>query len=431
MINRLFKILSSLRLTVVLLSFALLLVFFGTLAQVKLGLYDAQAEYFRSLFVFWKPQGASFKIPIFPGGWLLGGLLLVNLLAAHAKRFQFAWKKSGIFLIHIGLILLLLGQFLTELFQIESVMRLDLNQTKNYTEDSRHNELAIIDVSKPDKDDVVSIPESLFKKKGEIHVPGLPFTINVKSYFENSTLAGPMTGEKVKMHSSQGIGQKLSFAETNATKSMDDENKPAAWIEIVGEKGPIGDWLTSLWLTKYGAFVKQQTGDMLGNELDEPQLFTANGHTYQIALRPIRYYKPYRITLLKATHEIYPGTGVPGIPKNFSSKIHLSDPARGEERDVLIYMNNPFRYAGETFFQFQMDAGAGSSTLQVVKNPAAITPYLSCTLVGLGLLTQFLMHLINFGRKNKNQTPTSRRSETAKKEKPSLTPAAVAQRRVS
>src|SRR6266498_1171042 len=115
MFARLISIFASLRLTVVCLLMAIVLVFVGTLAQVKLGLYVTQTHYFQSLFVYWGPEGKDWKIPV----WL-GAVLLVNLIAAHLKRFQFSWKKSGIFLIHFGLIALLLGQFLTEMFQVES-----------------------------------------------------------------------------------------------------------------------------------------------------------------------------------------------------------------------------------------------------------------------------------------------------------------------
>ena len=67
MIDRAFKFFSSLWLTVVLLVFALVLVFVGTMAQVKLGLYVAQEEYFRSLFIYWTPGNGGLKIPVFPG----------------------------------------------------------------------------------------------------------------------------------------------------------------------------------------------------------------------------------------------------------------------------------------------------------------------------------------------------------------------------
>jgi len=50
-----FKIFTSLRLTVVCLAVGILLVFFGTVAQVNEGLYDAQHRWFRSFFVWWSP----------------------------------------------------------------------------------------------------------------------------------------------------------------------------------------------------------------------------------------------------------------------------------------------------------------------------------------------------------------------------------------
>ena len=117
LVSRLIKIFTSLRLTVILLSFAILLVFIGTLAQVDEGLYNAQSHYFRQwlvlgLHVFGK------KIPlILPGGYLIGTLLLVNLLAAHIYRFRFSTSKIGILLTHAGVILLLVGQLVTDMLR--------------------------------------------------------------------------------------------------------------------------------------------------------------------------------------------------------------------------------------------------------------------------------------------------------------------------
>src|ERR1700675_1340265 len=103
------RLFASLRLTVVCLGFGMLLVFLGTLAQVHLGIHAVQARYFQSLLIFWSPPGASWKIPILPGGYLLGTVLLANLITAHATRFQFSRKKIGIILLHFGVILLLIG----------------------------------------------------------------------------------------------------------------------------------------------------------------------------------------------------------------------------------------------------------------------------------------------------------------------------------
>src|SRR5436309_12097322 len=106
MVERILKFFNSLKLTVVLLSVGLVLVFIGTLAQVDEGLYQAQARYFKSWLIL-----RPLNLPIlFPGGYLLGTVLMVNLLAAHTARFQLTRKKAGLFMIHGGVILLLLGQ---------------------------------------------------------------------------------------------------------------------------------------------------------------------------------------------------------------------------------------------------------------------------------------------------------------------------------
>ena len=109
MLDRFIKLITSLRLTVVCLALGLILVFLGTIAQVDEGLYQAQNRWFRSFLVWWGPQGANWHLPIFPGGYLIGTVLLVNLVAAHLKRFQLAWKKLGIHVTHSRIILLLVG----------------------------------------------------------------------------------------------------------------------------------------------------------------------------------------------------------------------------------------------------------------------------------------------------------------------------------
>ena len=165
MIKRLVNFFTSLRLTVACLSLAMLLVFIGTLAQVDEGLYAAQNRYFRSFLIYWTPKGSAWGIPILPGGYLLGCVLIVNLISAHIKRFTFTKKKLGIFLTHIGLIMLLTGGLLTDLFQVETHMRLTEGQTKNYSESGMESELVFIDKSKPDIDEVTAIPLSLVARK--------------------------------------------------------------------------------------------------------------------------------------------------------------------------------------------------------------------------------------------------------------------------
>jgi cytochrome c biogenesis protein ResB len=113
-------------------------------------------------------------------------------------------------------------------------------------------------------------------------------------------------------------------------------------------------------------------------------------------MRQRRFYKQFALTLIHFAHDRYAGTD---IPKNFSSRVRLVDLQHGENREVLISMNDPLRYRGFTFYQQGFDNNDTTTILQVVKNPAMLMPYIACALVGLGLLIQFSMHLFGFVRK--------------------------------
>jgi len=373
-LRRLFDFWSSLRLTVVCLALAAGLVFVGTLAQVDAGVYAAQAKYFRSFLVFWTLPGTSLSLPVLPGGYLVGAALLLNLACAHAKRFGFTKRKLGLWLIHAGLILLLLGQLATDLFRVESSMRLTEGETKSYSEDEQKNELAIVDTTRRHYDEVVAISESRLAEGKDLRHPRLPFTVRVHRYWPNSVSVTAQTEPGVPL-ATQGAGQRVQFQEAPPTSSTDRRNVPTAYIELLAPTGSLGTWAVSAWL-------------------DAPQAFTHANRTYQMALRPARYYKPFSLQLIAFSHDKYTGTE---IPRNFSSRLRLRRPDTGEDREVRVYMNNPLRYAGETFYQAGYDErGARATILQVVRNPGWLTPYVSCTLVGVGLVVQFLTHLVGF-----------------------------------
>ena len=79
---------TSLKLAVVLLAVSALIVFLGTLAQVNEGLYEAQSRWFKQWIVI-RQEGDPWWVLIYPGGYLLGVLLIVNLTGAHLRRFKF------------------------------------------------------------------------------------------------------------------------------------------------------------------------------------------------------------------------------------------------------------------------------------------------------------------------------------------------------
>lgn len=380
MLRKFVNLITSLKLTIACLAAAMALIFAGTIAQVHLGIWEAQQRYFQSLFVWWPAEGQGFRIPIFPGGHLIGGILLINLIAAHAKRFHWAWRKLGIHLTHAGLIIMLAGGLFTDLFAVESHMRLSGGDTKNYSEDSRRMELAVIDTTDAELDQVTAIPEAVLRRRGTIEHQSLPFRIAVQHYYQNSRLQMVNeSGTNRKPIANQGPGAQVVVQPAPRATGVNDRDVVTAAVEILAPEGSLGTWLVS---------------DALG----APQTFSAGGHTWQLVMRPARYYKPYSVTLQKFTHERYVGTE---IPKNFASQITLIDPERAVNRNVLIYMNHPLRYRGETYYQAGFEKDDKTSILQVVRNPSFVAPYIACIVVAAGLLVQFGYHLVGFSRRRR------------------------------
>lgn len=372
---------TSLRLTVVLLALSIVLVFWATLAQTELGIWEVQERFFRSFFVLIEIPGTKIPIPAFPGGYFLGGLLLINLIASHIYRFKFTWRKAGIQLTHFGLILLLLGELFTSLWQEDYQLRLDQGQTKNYSESFRDYELAITETTHPDYDEVVVIPDDIVARGEAVQHPKLPFRVVPRVYLPNANLMMkdqvPSGMPTIDNTADQGIGPRLGIVPMRRASKENERNLPSALVELVGAEKPIGTWLVSPMLV-------------------QPQTFTHDGRTFRIELRLERAYKPFSLTLLELRHDVYPGSD---IPKNFSSRVQIEHADGTAGREALIYMNNPLRYGGLTFYQYQMDEANGYSVLQVVRNPSWLIPYIACALMAAGLLWQFGYHLLGFSRR--------------------------------
>jgi ResB-like family len=380
MLRRFIDLITSLKLTIVCLAAAMVLIFAGTLSQVHLGIWEAQQRYFQSLFIWWPADSNGFKIPIFPGGHLIGAVLLINLIAAHVKRFRWSMSKLGIHLTHAGLIIMLAGGLFTDLFAVESNMRLSNGDTKNYSEAPRQVELAVIDTSNPEYDQVTVIPEGVLRRGGTIEHKSLPFGIAVRHFYQNSRLQMANQAGGVRQPiANKGPGAQVVVEPLPRSTGMNDRDVVSAAVEILAPEGSLGTWLVS---------------DALG----APQTFATAGRTWQLAMRPARYYKPYSVTLQKFTHEKYPGTE---IPKNFASTVTLIDEERSVNRNVLIYMNHPLRYRGDTYYQAGFERDDRTTILQVVRNPSFIAPYVACIVVAAGLLVQFGYHLVGFARRKR------------------------------
>ncbi|PWU05695.1 MAG: ResB protein required for cytochrome C biosynthesis [Verrucomicrobia bacterium] len=383
---------SSLKLTIILLACAMVLIFFGTLDQVDYGIYEVQKRYFASFFTIWhyplQWPGSNFLswiiLPL-PGGYLLTTLLVINLLAAHFRYFVLRWSKIGIAFIHLGILMLIISGVISSLLQSESQMMLTQDKPVSYSQVTRENELVIIDTTDPNQLQTHTISEKTLRSSSIIPISNTPLSIKLEKFYPNSDIGLRSQNPEVKEKSlaTQGAGVKMDIVVFPKPVSYkeDEANGVTAYVTVLGRDeetqslDDIGTWLVSTII----------------DERFPAQKFSFAHKSYEIALRPKRIYFPFSLKLLKFNHDLYPGTD---IPRNFSSLVEIINPAKVANRTVLIYMNNPLRYEGYTFYQASY-AGK-NSVLQVVKNPGWLLPYFSVLLVALGLTFHFFLYLFKY-----------------------------------
>ena len=406
-----FSPLASVKLTLTLLSLSMILVFVATLEQVRIGIRGAQAEFFESFYGIWHyPEqfwGGSALNPIpvpIPGGYLLGGLLIVNLVAAYLTRFKWTYKKMGIQIIHLGIILLLAGQMFTQVMQVESRMQINKGESVDYIERFHGVELVFEDVTDEKQSKVVTIPQELLEEGGVFRTPELPFKIKVKNFGPNCNFdfasADKPVGEIVQgVNRGAGANGKLSVMPMDEDFSNEAQNYAYSTFELLKGTESLGTWFT----------LAHPAGNHWWPILDERladlafQPFRYENRLWGMSLRHEREYLPFSIKLNGIENEFYQGTE---IPFNFESDVDLKL-ENGQTRKALVYMNTPLRHAGKTFYQYQMNKAADYTVFQVIRNPSWLVPYIACILVSLGLLWQFSFHLLNFLRKNNAKPKTA------------------------
>ncbi len=443
--------LSSLRLTVVLLSMSMYLIFVGTLAQVELGIWQVVEKYFRSIYVMVPFDvfrsllypGSEEHWPgahPFPGGFLIIGLLLVNLLAAHAVRYKvtgkgkalyagfgliligtavtaytvlepatsaaiqqdvikmmliwtvpmtligvgcyfvFGNRKAGIVLIHGGLILMLVGEVITGIGADEGQMWIHENGVSNKIIDIREVEIAIVAGAGEGKEEHIVIPQAMIESadKDDTMIEGdtLPLTVRVDAWMENSDLLPTINGQDPTKV------QYRAEAMAAVTGTEQRADRPSAIVTLFKGGERLGQHLLTTW------------------EFVRPVNVEVDGKVWAVSLRFRETHLPYTLQLSDFRHDKFTGTTT---PMNYSSTLRLEVPDSEESRDAFIKMNQPLRYDGKAFFQsgfFQQPLNRNLGTiLQVADNPGAWVPYLSCVITTVGLCMHFVVSLLRYGRR--------------------------------
>ncbi len=541
------KPLASMKLTVVLFALSVFLVFTGTLVQTRVGIWQVMDNYFRSWFAWiefkiffppawipglvskqWQPffmdfpgKGAPLQGFYFPGGFLIGSLMALNLAAAHLLRFTFqakgrrlyagwavialgcvatylvitggsnpngvqgepffswgtlwwlmkfglaslslsgaycasrlpddrklerimlqagsvvlggltAWlfwennrvqlgddsmrilwqliqatlagvvllvgcilafnKRAGIVLLHAGVGLMMFAELLVTVRAKESQMYIVEGDTENHSSDTRTAELAVIDTSNSKQDKVTAIPKNFLHEGSLIQHADLPFDIEVVKYYVNSGVRDLKPGEKTIATAGSGLRHTVDAKpQVNGVDTGGEVDHPAAFIRLKkkGSDQVLGTYLTAV---------------SLHPRLEFPESITVDGKPYQFLLRFEHLYRPYTIRLNEFRHDMYPGTQV---AKDFTSQVTIIDSEKDEEREARIWMNNPLRYRGETFYQSEYGIDPITrkemTILQVVSNTGWMIPYVSCMIVVVGMMYHFSLTLLRFLRRRSAQ----------------------------
>ncbi len=455
-IDKFLRRLASLKITVTFLAFALVLIFLSTLAQVDENIWTVQREYYHSWIVLAELPGVYLPGPDgswlpahapLPGGYAIAVALLINLAAATYVRFKIKAKGLGILaalvlmaagiaailftktsvalatgleglasgwgrlsisalgyvlllaglyvlyrgrfalvMLHMGIAVLLIGQVITSVFAVERRIDFAEGQTVNFTADFREPELVIIDPDKKEDNETI-VDDQWLHEKSVINDKRLPFEIRIGAWYENSAL---FKTNQPAAPDAMGIAR-WAAVEKRAPATGSRLNQPAALLAIYKDDAFLGRYIVSYQAHMEGyrqpVFLPREDGDGIKE--------------YWIDLRPRRNYTSYEVTLVDAIRENYPGSTT---PKHYESKILFTDAAADiKERPVSIYMNHPYRYRGETFFQAGMQE-ANYSILQVVENPAWEAPYHGCLIVALGMTIHFMISIVKFAGKRARQS---------------------------
>ena len=317
-------------------------------------------------------------------------VLLAGLLMVFGSR-------GGNVLIHVAVALLMVGQFIFGDRQIEERMTIVEGRSTNLACRTDETELAIIDTSGTAAERVTVISGRLLKARAggaSIDIEGLPFGIRVVSYFPNSSVVA--VGPVAPNPATAGQGRQwLAAGMPPEGGASSKTNIASAYVQLT-EKGSgreLGTFLVSQFLNDQAQIFAALTPDRCDT-------VEADGRDWQLQLRFRREYKPYRVTLDDVRRINYSASET---PRDYSSYVTFTDLASGAKQNGRIWMNNPVRYRGETFYQSTYSAvelGNGETGemtgLQVVENAGWLVPYVACVLAFWGMLFHFSGTFLRF-----------------------------------
>ena len=325
-------------------------------------------------------------------------VLLVGLVMVFGAR-------GGNVLIHIAVGLLMFGQFAFGDRQIEERMNLVEGQTSTMACRTDEVELAVVVADEAGETEAVTaISGRLLAARagGEpITLEELPFSIDVVDYFPNSlvTRVGPVAENLATTGFGTGWIAMRRPPEGGASSRS---NITSAYVRLKRREDgtDLGTYLVS-------QFLNDRSQLFMAGEGDVCDQIEVDGEPWRLQMRFRREYKPYSVTLDDVRRIDYSASET---PRDYSSFVTFTDPATGAEQPGRIWMNNPVRYRGETFYQSQYsqvqlpDGQVSEMTgLQVVENAGWLIPYVACVLAFWGMLAHFGGTFVRFADRHERE----------------------------
>lgn len=316
----------------------IIILFTGTLEQKNFGLSYVQEHYFYSYFCL-----LFNKVPF------LGGKLILMLcsLCLIAKILTDKWRlrKTGIFLIHFGILIMLIGAFVSYLASFEGSLVISEGDSKNYFISDKYFELIVHDKRLNKK-------KNIELKTATSIISYDNFDYSLKNFF-------------LKKNVSSKFCRFLNFF------------KSKLFVEEVENK--------KILFTSFEHCNIILIDDTINNSFENDLVY--------FELSKMKIFLPFNIHLLKLNKIVYSGTD---SAKNYLSNIIIED-LNGFSWKYIVQMNKPLRYKGYTFYQrsFFEDSKHATSVLTVVKNTGSLFPYISIFLIFFG----FILHVFFYSNR--------------------------------
>jgi hypothetical protein len=367
----------DLRLQLIALSILFILTLWGTLYQVEAGLWASQQRFFHSWYFL-----VGGLLP-FPGAKLVLTYLFISLFLVMILRLSYRLEKTGIILIHLGLLVLLAGAGFTHLFAVESFISLREGEGGNLATDTRAWEISVWRESMGESNQTATL------RKVEaidlaLLIPGRPvifsnagLTLIPRRIFPHCRPASDPSPTNGGLPSIPAA----SIAPRSLFQTLAPPVDPAQAIPGC-EFTLLGGGKTNM-ASRWGG---------------EPEALIFGD--CRILLRRKCHELPATLALRRFTKETHPGTSV---ARRYESRLLMVE--KGLSRDVVVSMNEPLRFADVTVYQssYSEDEGVPVSTFAVVKNVGRAVPYAASLLLFLGMLIHF--GILWVGRMRSSEAP--------------------------